>query len=76
MDTVNLVYLIFWILFFLLAIYLFIKYKNRRAEVKEPLSWRFEILHVLGIIFMPVIECLILWAGFDDLRDRHPHRRE
>jgi len=69
-DLQNLVYLIIWGVMFLITIIMFLRYKKRRAENNDPISWRYEILHVLGIIFLPVVEFFVLLAGFDVIADK------
>jgi heme/copper-type cytochrome/quinol oxidase subunit 2 len=76
-TTWNIVSFVFWVLLIVLSFYLFFQYRElRRHAPHRPITWRFQLLHILAALFMPFVELIVLWAGFDDLEEeRHMRAR-
>jgi hypothetical protein len=66
MTTDNWVTLLFFLLLSILALFIFFRYRNLVRGTRLRVSWRFQLLHILGAIFVPFIELIILWACFDE----------
>lgn len=63
---------IFFVVLIVICLMWFFSYRRRRmaAAPKYPaFSWHAQLLHVLGAIFFPFIELLVLWSGAEDLAD-------